>query len=335
VRSLTWLLLVSLAPQFAYADDPHRLVVTAAPPLDADRLADVLRTYLDGYDVEVRARQAPPSAGDLRQDLAATRSAADEARAFAAVRIATDGQTVEIQLVDALAKKSLVATLSRPRRDEDLYRTLALKVQLLLRSALYESAPTLATTAPTLARLVEPVPSPPPPPILRAPRLLLEVAYALVTFPLGGVVQNGVTVDGRFVRKRLEVALGVSALTSLTASRANVTAVIHTVPIVLSAGLHLRGRRLEGSLDGAAELLVVNVDASSSDQSVRSERTVEPALGLQAAGRVRLGSIVRVYLRASALGILTGDRYTANGVALVDLARLQVGAEAGLALAVW
>jgi hypothetical protein len=322
--------LIALFPGVAFTQERHILVVTAAAPLDAQQLADVLRTYLDGYDVEVRSAPAAPSAGDLRQELAATRAAADEVRAFAAIRISAQGETVEVQLADELAKKSLVTTLPRPERDEDLYRTLALKVQLLLRSALYESAPTLTTTAPALARLVAPPPSAP-----RAPRLALEVAYVLVSFPLGSLVQNGVVVGGRFIHQRLELGLDVAALTPLTATRADVTALVHTIPIRLSAGVHLGKGRFDGSLDGVAELLVVTVDASSPDQRVRSQRSVEPAFGMQAAARLHLGSVVRLYLRASALAIVTGDRYTADGAPLVDLARLQVGGEAGLFVSVW
>jgi hypothetical protein len=331
VRVLVSLMLLVVAlPRAARAEERHVVVVTAAPPLDAERLADVLRTYLEGYEVEVRARAAAPTADDLRQQITATRAAAEEVRAFAAIRVASTGETVEVQLVDELAKKSLVATIPRSRRDEDLYRTLALKVQLLLRSALYESAPALTATAPALARLVATPPAP-----LRAPRLSLEVAYALVTFPLGHAVQNGVVVGGRLDYRRLEFGLGIAALEPLTATQADVTAVIHTVPIFLAAGWHFRGRRVDGSLDALGELLVVVVDPRSAAGPVRSIRSVEPALGAEATIRVLLGSIVRLYVRPSLLGILAGDRYVANGAPLVDLSRLQVGVEAGLTVALW
>src|SRR5439155_25430181 len=88
------------SPPASAEEERHVVVVTAAAPLDAERLADVLRTYLEGYEVEVRAHAAAPAAGDLRQEIAATHAAAVAVRAFAAIRVAqqvqSTGETVEI-----------------------------------------------------------------------------------------------------------------------------------------------------------------------------------------------------------------------------------------------
>src|SRR3954469_8210558 len=110
------------------------LVVTATPPLDVERLADAVRAYLDELQVEVRAAPAPP-AGELRGELAATARVGAAVRAWAVVRVA-DGApgSVELEIVDRLTDKALLATVPRPRRDEDLYRAVALKVQALLRA---------------------------------------------------------------------------------------------------------------------------------------------------------------------------------------------------------
>src|SRR5687768_1409333 len=84
------------------------LVVTAAPPLDASRLADTLSTYLDSYAVDVRAVALPAAAlaTGLRGELLATSDAAAAANAIAGVRIADPlGKEIEIQLVDRLTKK--------------------------------------------------------------------------------------------------------------------------------------------------------------------------------------------------------------------------------------
>ena len=91
---MAWLAVaLVLAPLPVSAEERHVVVVTAAAPLDAERLADVLRSYLEGYEVEVRARVAAPAAGDLRQEIAATHAAAAEVRAFAAIRVASAGDT--------------------------------------------------------------------------------------------------------------------------------------------------------------------------------------------------------------------------------------------------
>ncbi len=331
------LLLALAATHSAWGEAPHVIVVTTVAPLDGERLVDVLRTYLDTYDVEVRARAATESTGDLRRDLEAASAAAGDVRAFAAIRVAADGASIEIQLADTLAHKFVVATMARPPRDEDLYRALALKVQLLIATALYESAPTLATTAPPLARLaVAPAASlVTSPPRERAARLRLEVAYSLFTFPLSGLIQNGVAVAGRYERRHLAIGLGIDALSPITARQGDATAVVHTVPIVATAGIVLRGRSVDASLDGAAELIVVVVDATDTAAQVRSDRTAEPALGIRAAAAVHLGAAVRLYARASVLGVLAGERYLVDGTPLVDLSRLQVGGEAGLAVALW
>src|SRR5688572_28170928 len=185
--------LVLLAGTAAAFERPT-LVVTAAPPLDVERLADLVRTYLEGYEVDVRTAPAV-QAGEMREQLAATEAAAAGARAVAAVRVAgAAGTTVEIQLVDRVTHKALVTQVQRLGRDEDFYRTLALKVQALLRSALSEDPPAVKQVAPALAPLVVVAPPPPAPP---PHRISLEVAYVLSSFPIGGLVQHGVSLLGR------------------------------------------------------------------------------------------------------------------------------------------
>jgi hypothetical protein len=104
------------------------VVVTAAAPRDDERLADALRAYLDELDVEVRTAPAAPT-GDLRAELAATAQIGAAGRAWAVVRIAAgEPGNAEIELVDRVTDKSLVTSVPRPRRDEDLYRGVALEV---------------------------------------------------------------------------------------------------------------------------------------------------------------------------------------------------------------
>jgi hypothetical protein len=75
------------------------VVVTAPPPLDAARLAETLRSYLDDSSVAVQVAPAA-AAADLRTDLATLQATGVNARAVAAVRVAQAGpRTLEIQLV--------------------------------------------------------------------------------------------------------------------------------------------------------------------------------------------------------------------------------------------
>ncbi len=149
-------------------------------------------------------------------------------------------------------------------------------------------------------------------------------------------MQHGVGLTGRLeVRKHFELALGIDALASVRAEHGEVSALVYTVPILLSANVHLRRPRVEGALGAVAELLVVLLDASSPSTAVRSDRFVAAAFGAQLAGRVRLASVLWLYLRGSVLGLVNGERYTVRGEPLFELARLQVTGEAGFGVALW
>ena len=116
-----------------------QLVVTTAPPLDAQRLADALRAYLDEFGIRIGTR-APSEADDLRRRLEEGRALGEAVRAFAVVRVERGSpETVEIELIDLATQKALIATVPRPARDEDLYRALALKIQSILRATLSEA----------------------------------------------------------------------------------------------------------------------------------------------------------------------------------------------------
>ncbi|MCA1663464.1 MAG: hypothetical protein LC659_04210, partial [Myxococcales bacterium] len=168
----------------ADAAERYRIVVTAVAPIDAERLAESMRAYLDDFAVDVVTAPASTDA-ELRAQLDATNASGANVSAIASIRVAARSTgTVEIALVDRLSAKALVAALARPPRDEDLYRAVALKMQALLRSALYERHESLAIEAPALGRLVAAPVAPPP------RRWSLDVGYALVSFPSGGTVEH-------------------------------------------------------------------------------------------------------------------------------------------------
>ena len=125
------------------------VVVTAAPPVDAARLAETLRPYLDDSAVEVRVAPAV-APGELRAQLAGLRDTGVDWRALAAIRVSqSDARTLEIQLVDLVSDKTLVASVPAVAHEADRYRVLALKIQGLLRSAFYEAV-TTSTATPTV-----------------------------------------------------------------------------------------------------------------------------------------------------------------------------------------
>jgi hypothetical protein len=238
---------------------------------------------------------------------------------------------IEIALVDRMDDKALVATLSRPPRDSDLYRVLALKMQALLRSALYERREALATEAPALSRLVAaPVAS------ARPRRLTLDAGYALTSFPLHGAIEHGVGVDLRVALGRFfELGLGVDIVAPLKVTSQDVGVVLVAVPIQVRGAVRGNRGRWQGAISAIAEALVVSMDASSASAVVRSDLTAAAGLGLGLSGRVRITGPLSLYAEASAVGLLDGPRYFVRGELLADFSRLQVSASAGLAVLLW
>jgi hypothetical protein len=282
----------------------------------------------------VRPAPAAPR-GDLRAELASTEAIGADARAWAVVRL-DDGApgNAEIELVDRVTTKSLVSSVPRPRRDEDLYRVVALKVQALLRATLAEpSEPPTARPA-ALARLATTPPAAPS--RWGGHRLALETAFAWVTLPGQGLSEQGVAVSasGR-VGTHVELALGAEVLSTLRAQSGATSAVVNRVPFAVAARVVARGGRWEAGVGPVAEVAVVSIDASSPTLAVRSGWSVVPALGGQAGGRLRLSDAAWCFARASALGILAELRYTAQGQPLLALAGAEVAVEAGVGLAFW
>src|SRR5438309_1878305 len=89
----------------ARASEPPVLVLIARAPIDAGALAGVLRTYLEGYSIEVEPagdEGAPPA---LREQLSDARERGDSRRAVAVVRLVEGEGRIEVQLIDRLGEK--------------------------------------------------------------------------------------------------------------------------------------------------------------------------------------------------------------------------------------
>jgi hypothetical protein len=329
--------LIALAARSAKADaddvslERPVLVVTAAPPLDAERLAAALRAYLDEFRVEVRTAPAAPGA-DLRDELATTAGIGAAARAWAVVRIA-DGApgTAEIELVDRVTSKALVTAVPRPRRDEDLYRSVALKVQSLLRVTLAEPSPSVSRS-PALTHLARAEEGA----RVAERHFSLETSFAFVGFPNGGLTQQGLGVFlARRLGKRFELAAGTQALSAIDAQAGAVNASVSRVPLLVAARLVARGARWEADAGILAEAALVSIDTSSPTLAVRSGWAVAPALGGQAGGRLRLGDRTWLCVRAAALGVIVGQHFTAQGQPLLSLSGLEAAVEAGVGMDLW
>ena len=317
-----------------------QIIVTPVAPLDAERLADAVRAYLD--DVTIRVEPQPSAATDgLRQRLDDARQVGQATHATAVVRVervpsAGEPAEVEIELVDLTTNEVLIATVVPPVRDEDLYRALALKIQAMLRvrwsgAASGASVQGQASPGPggpdalVSSRLGAATPS----------SLSLDLGLAVVSFPIGGPVLDGLDIRGRWrPSRRIALTLGTAALSSVSASSGGVDAVASIIPVRASAMLRLAAGRAELFVGPSAELSFMRISASSATTPVRSTRHVMLAVGGEADARLAVGGPLWLFVRAAALGVLNGESYDATGVPLIDTSRFELASTLGLAVGI-
>ena len=331
-----------------HAELPDSVVVTAAPPLDSQRLADALRTYLDEFGIRVQV--APATAdGDLRTQLDDARQLGESVRAVAVVRAEREVRgEIEVELYDLATDKALVAAVRRPTRDEDLYRALALKVQAILRATFSEARGDLQPGSP-VGRLLAARDAAPTSgaagsitaersdgQLRPATHLALATGYAIVSFPVGGLVLQGVEVNGVVLpREWLELTLGTAALGSVHAAGGGVDAVMSVIPISAAALIRLTKQRLELLFGPSAELAFASVSPTSTPALpvVPSTHDVIVGLGGEAEGRLRAWETTWIFARVTGLGVLLGERYEVSGAPILDTSRFQLSAVAGIGVA--
>ena len=114
-----------------------------------------------------------------------------------------------------------------------------------------------------------------------------------------------------------------------------VSAVGTVVPVLASARLRASRGRFDGMLGPAVALTYVSVTPSSAVTAVRTTQYVVPALGADLEGRLRMGASAWFYARATALGVVLGERYLAQGHPVLDTSGLQASVSAGLGLMIF
>jgi hypothetical protein len=327
----TWTVLAALA--LLRMQVPDQIVVTAAPSLDAQRLADALRVYLDEFGIRVETRAAG-EADDLRRRIDDARQLGEALRAVAVVRAEHGARGfVEIELVDLATNKALVVSVPRPERDADLYRTLALKIQAVLRATLSEARGELDPRS-SLGRLVaeggRPAPSEPPP--ARPSTVALDIGYGLVSFPSGGPFFDGLAVRAAWrPRRTLELALGTAALASATASNGTVDATATIVPLHATARRPFGAGRTQLFVGPCVDATYIRVAPRSASMAtpVHSTRNVMIGAGAEAEARVAILTPAWLFARFALLGVLNGERYDVAGAPLFDTSRLQLAGSIG------
>jgi hypothetical protein len=324
-----WTVVATLALVSPPASD--QVVVATAPPIDAQRLADALRVYLNEYGIRVEARGGG-DAPELSNRLEEARKLGQSVRAVAVVRAApgTAGE-VEIELVDLATDKALLVSVPRPPRDEDLYRALALKIQSVLRATLSEARLGLDPRS-SLGRLVAegsglPRESAAPG---AGTWLALDAGYGLAWFPLGGPLFGGLAVRATWrPAPRVELALATAALGPRNAVRGTVEATATMVPVHLAAKLPLAMGRAELLVGPCLAANHLRVATASATRQVRSSRTIMFAAGVEAEGRLAITAGVWLFTRAAALGVINGEVYDVDGAPIFDTSRLQISGSIG------
>ena len=329
-----WTVLAALSLVRAQAVD--QIVVTAAPSMDAQRLADALRVYLDEFGIKVETRAAG-EADDLRKRIDDARQLGEDLRAVAVVRAERGARgAVEIELIDLQTDKALVVSVPRPERDEDLYRALALKIQAVLRATLSEARGNLDPKS-SLGRLVtEGGAGPPrveePPPAPPRAALALDVGYGVVSFPDGGPLFGGLVVRAAWrPRPALELAIGTAALASASASNGSVDASARIIPVHVSARRPFLVGRAQFLFGPCADATYIGVSTASTSTttSVRSVRDVMIGLGGEGEARVAIVASAWLFARVAALGVINGARYDVAGAPVLDTSRLEVSGSVG------
>jgi hypothetical protein len=331
------IVLTALLAGQAQAQGPSidQVVVTAAPSIDAQRLADALRVYLDEFGIHV---DAGPSAegGDLRKRLDDARQLGESVRAVAVVRAEHGARgTVELELIDLATDKALVVSVPRPARDEDLYRALALKIQAVLRATLSEARADLDPGS-SLGRLVA-EPGPPAQVVATAPApVALDAGYGFVSFPIGGLLFGGLAVRASWhARPALELAAGTAALGSAGSANGTVDARAAIVPLRLTARRPFAAGPVQLFVGPCVDATYIEISATSATTPVRSQvRNLMLGVGAEAEARVVVFGTAWVFTRVAAVGVLNGERYDIAGTPVFDTSRLQlsgtVGAGVGL-----
>ena len=322
-----WTLLAVVALLQAQAVD--EVVVTTTPSMDAQRLADALRVYLDEYGIRVETRTAPDAA-DLHDRLEGARKLGETVRALAVVRAEHAARgTIDIELYDLATDKAVIVSVPRPARDEDLYRALALKIQAVLRATLSEARGNLDPSS-SAGRLVARDAGAEPPADART-RLGLDVGYGFVSFPIdNGPLLGGLAVRASWrPRQRLELAVGTAALASTTASNGAVDATATVIPIRACVRIPFAVGRSEILVGPCADASFVHVAASSMTMPVRSTRNVLMGVGAEGEARLIVLGSAWLFARAAAIGVFNGERYEAGGTPLFDTSRLQISASLG------
>jgi hypothetical protein len=303
---LRWALL-ALCCLLASSAQAAVLRISADPPLSVERLADALRSYVEGVELEIamepskRDSVAPPP-GVVEISLR---------------RLGATDDEVELVLLDG--EETILSRLPRDMRSEDLYRSAALKVHALLERR--ASSPALPVDP---LGLRETAAGNPP------ERLMLDAGFAVLVPSTGSVRQGLRLAAGLRLAQRGHVLLGAYIESGQSTRVNDIDVSAWELPILLQAGLDWHQGTWAGWVDLVGHAAVRRVSAKSPDIDSHSDLALSPRAGGCTGLGFAIGQGLRLQAQMSLLATLADTRYRVDGQTVSPSARALGVIEVGL-----
>jgi hypothetical protein len=292
IRLLLLCLLLSSTAQAAV------LRVSAEAPLSAERLADAIRSYVDGADVEVS-----PTGRSEGRDGSPTPPGVVE---IWLRRHGDAAEDAELVLMDG--EETTLNRLPGALRIEDLYRTAALKVQSVLqRQKLAASAAANLPSEVVGERAVATNHGGEP------DRFLLDAGLALLV-PSAGRAREGLRLGAglRFARV-WHLSLGAYLEPEQSTGTDGIDVSEWELPIALRFGRDWHEGAWSGWLDVVGQAAVSRISAEAPEIVSNSSWALSPRAGLGIGFGVPVGQGLRAEIHLSLLAVLADRRYLVDG----------------------
>jgi hypothetical protein len=283
------LAVIALCSLLASSAQAAVLRVSAEAPLSAERLADAIRSYVDGVALEV----APAPGG--REGVATPGVVEVSLR-----RLGASEDEVELVLLDG--EETILSRLPRAMRSEDLYRSAALKVHSLLER---RTSPALPPDTLGVHQDATTDSSP--------RRLMLDAGFALLV-PSAGPVRGGLRLAaGMRLAQRWHLLAGAYVEPGQSTRASGIDVSAWELPILLATGFDWHQGAWAGWVDVVGHAAVRRVSAKSPDIVSNSGTSLSPRAGASTGLGFAIGQGLRLQAQISLLATLADARYRVDG----------------------
>jgi hypothetical protein len=291
------LAVIALCSLVASAAQATVLRVSAEAPLSVERLADAIRSYVDGVELEV-----PPAPGE-REGVATPGVVGVSLR-----RLGATDDEVELVMIDG--EETILSRLPRSMRNEDLYRSAALKVHALLER---RASPALAPDSLGVHQTATTDGSP--------GRLMLDAGFALLV-PSAGPLRQGLRLAaGLRLAQRWHLLAGAYVEPGQSARVNGIDVSAWELPILLATGFDWHQGAWTGWVDVVGHAAVRRVSAKSPDIVSHSGTSLSPRAGGSTGLGFAIGQGLRLQAQISLLATLADARYRVDGQVVWPSAR--------------